>query len=350
MKTYEILFVYKWASMGGVERVILNRAHVLKRSVNNLVCDVHFLVDAGGKEQFKKYIKDYGLCGFINVVDEVDYSRYDLVFSIDTPEIFESWLTEDLSKLFIECHTAYRKNRAYLKSLPQGIKGIIAPSEFMVNEIKSEVSSEMKEKVFKLANDVFISDTTKIAQPKIFSRIPILYLGRLDRMKNIKEIIEIVSYYNSKKDNLILIIAGELIEHDINLEGMLKKYNMDNRTVYLPPIRFEKTADLIHLVKAHQGIFMSASLQESFALSAAEAIVNEVPVLLFNNPAHSNLVNENEQYLFYMNRVEDALNKLDNILENYDYHAKVMREYSHQLKNQFIHDWRVHIQPLLNES
>lgn len=344
MKTKRILFIYKWATMGGVERVILNRAQALNSFDQKVHCDVHFLSDLGGKFHFINFIKKKEISN-LTVVEDIIMDQYDLFFSIDTPEVL-NFIPHD--KLFIECHTSYKKNRRYLRDLPNDIKGVLVPTTFLKAEVKNEVPQYLRNKVYCLANDVVLNgDCINNNVAKIYTRIPILYLGRIDRMKNVEELIKLVSFYNSIKDTLILILTGEIIEHEINLESILKKNNMISRTIYLPPIRFDRTGELLSLIKNHNGLFMSASLNESFGLSAGEAMACEVPVLLLENSAHGNLVCNDDNYLFKPSDYIETSKKIDRIISNYGYHQIMMKKYSSRLKGQFIKDWLRLINPLL---
>ena len=55
---HKVLYVYKWATMGGVERVLLNRALAFKASNFDIAQDVFFLHDSGGKKLLNRYIEE----------------------------------------------------------------------------------------------------------------------------------------------------------------------------------------------------------------------------------------------------------------------------------------------------
>lgn len=48
-----VLSVYKWATMGGVERVLLNRAHAIQEADLNIQYDVFFFMIVVGKRSFE---------------------------------------------------------------------------------------------------------------------------------------------------------------------------------------------------------------------------------------------------------------------------------------------------------
>lgn len=336
MNKKKILGVYKWATMGGVERVLLNRAHAISAQHMEFEYDVFYFHDSGGRKQFDDYLIENKLDSVMKTVDEIDSTKYDYVLSIDTPEILD-YIEPD--KLFMECHTSYKKNRMYLESLPTNIKGVLVPSQQFKKELEAELGEQLRDKLRVLPNNVHINTDIDNKINAIYSKTPILYIGRLDILKNIEELIKIVSLYNSKKDDLFLVLAGPIIDHEINLIQLLEKYNMVNRTIYLPPVRFDTVWSLLKFVKTNRGIFMSASLNESFGLSVAEAMQFGIPVLALNNSAHNNLLHGDSDFLFETNQLHQTVEKLKNILSNYDASATLVKEYVDHLEKNFLEEW-----------
>lgn len=199
---------------------------------------------------------------------------------------------------------------------------------------------DLKSKVRVLSNNVY-TQSNSTQHSKIYMKTPILYVGRIDRLKNVEDILKIFVQYNEiHGDQLILILAGNVIEHEIDLETLLMKYGIQDRTIYLPPLNFDKVWDLLKFVKSQRGVFMSASLHESFGLSVAEAMAFEIPVLLFNNVAHSNLVKHNDEFLFDRNSKEKTVGKLFNIIENYEVSSGIVEKYSLMLQDEFMIEFK----------
>ncbi|AYB41922.1 glycosyltransferase [Paenibacillus lautus] len=337
MRKIKILGVYKWATMGGVERVLLNRAHAIQENNLNIQYDIYYFFDSGGREEFDNYLIRNNLSDIMKTVDQIDSYKYDFVLSIDTPEILDFVEPE---KLYMECHTSYKKNRSYLKSLPASIKGIVVPSEQFKEELQGELSTENKNKLVVVSNSVFIKKSNQISDAIIYSKTPILYVGRLDILKNIEELVEVVSLYNTNiEDDLFLILAGPIIEHEINLKEILTKHRLLHRTIYLPPVSFDKVWDLLRIVKDHRGIFMSASKKESFGLAVAEAMKMGLPVLAFDNVAHRHLLKDNDNYLFDAKQGSVTIEKMGNILKHYEDSAEEVERYSLSLEKEFIEQW-----------
>lgn len=335
-KKLKILYVYIYATYGGCERVILNRAECF---INNddIEIDVYFIKDLGGLKPFKEYIKNNNLDHILNIVNSPNYDTYDYIFSIDTPEIFNICPKKLHNKIFIECHTPYLENRKYLKKLPSNIKGIIVPSEPFRKIILPEILDCHKDKLFVIDDIVRINEEILPNFKHKYALTPIIFLGRLDSLKNPNELLKIVKLANDKlNDKFLLILVGNQ-KTDININDQIKKLNITGRVLLLPEIPFGSVNKLFHLIKINDGIFMSSSKGESFGLSAAEAIISGLPVLLSDIPCHKFLVQDNSKFYYQQGNIQDAVNKLKSIINNYSSLKKECNSLSDKLiKNNFV--------------
>ena len=336
-KPLRVLYVYKWATMGGVERVLLNRALALKDAQLAVEQDLYFFHDSGGLDAIKHYIEMYDLKQYLRVVERVNESLYDVILPIDTPEIFE--LVKDHSKIYMECHTAYKDNREYFKKLPPELKGIIVPSEHFKQDILDEVPDVLKEKVFVLGNFIPDQSVQHVTDPVMrFVKTPLIYVGRIDEFKNAAEVIDI--FWNMQKkygDQFMLILAGP-VSPDVPLKKIITDNKMTNRFMYLPPLPFHKISSLLKMVKENKGIFMSASKGESFGLSAAEAIAHEIPVMLSHS--HHSLVQGENAFLYEQGDVLQAVDKTYALIQHYEEMVEKTRPiYDLYRPNVFIQHW-----------
>ncbi|KJD37389.1 hypothetical protein QD46_25135 [Paenibacillus polymyxa] len=340
----KILLIYKWATMGGVERVFLNRALAFKEYKIDIKMDVYFLHNGGGLENFKQYIDKFNLNDIIRVVADVHPSEYDYIMPIDTPEVLDRSI--DPKKLLIECHTPYKPNRAYLKKIPDETSKIIVPSIPFRNRLLTELPEKFKSKVFVLRNSL-----AEVSMPgeccTIWRKRPIVYIGRLDIHKNVEEVIKIFCELRRKiGDDFLLILAGPIVEMDLNFNELVQKYGIGDRLIYLPPINFEKVRVLLNIIKNHKGIFISASTGETFGLSVAEALQAEVPVILSDIEEHRFLVNDDEDFIYPLGNIDIAVKKIESLIINYDTCTLKTQDYTDAFKTStFLDDWLL----LLNE-
>ena len=308
-----ILYVYKWATMGGVERVLLNRALAFKKENIDVSQDVFFLHDSGGKILLNQYIRKKELGRYLKIVEDFNPQKYDVIHSIDTPEIFN--MTNNFDKIVFECHTAYSENRGYLSQLPINIKNIIVPSLQFKEDIMDEIPQLLQPKILVFRNFIpenLVENDYGITQ--VFNKIPIAYIGRVDKLKNVEEVIEIFVKLNRELgDNFLLIIVGPITK-EVDLFKIINEKGIINRFIYIPPISFEKIPRLLNNIKVNNGIVISASKGESFGLSIAEAIVNGIPIIASN--IHSQLVENDETFLYKLKDTEEAVWKINYILNN----------------------------------
>jgi len=313
-----ILNVYKWATVGGVERVILNRAWAFKRYGADVSQDVFFFHDSGGLSNFRRFIKHYQLEKQISVVGAIDEKAYDYIFSFDTPEVFE--LVGNTSKIIVECHSPYKESRVYLKSLPPDIVRVISPSaSFLDSVILGEIPEEFRDRLFILPNFHVDNGREPAAPDMIWRKKPVCYVGRMDSLKNTKELLEIFTNMREKLgDEYFLLLVGDVRPHYMDIRETISKLRIGDRAAYFRPIPFEKVDTLLTKVRQHEGIFISPSRGESFGLSALEAMSNEVPVLLSSIECHVPLVNNDPVFCYEPGNIDEAVGKVRNISDNYE--------------------------------
>lgn len=173
-------FVYPWATVGGIERVLLNRAIAFKFLAEDAVeMDVCFLRDGGALQPFRQAIAAYKLEAQLRIAAALDERRYDVISLIDCPQAFFLCKARKLPYV-VECHTTYPGSRAYLKKLDSLCKGILAPSRYFAGLIASEVPAAAPP-VRMLRNFVPWDEGPEAAPQSLalpaWSRLPLLFLA-----------------------------------------------------------------------------------------------------------------------------------------------------------------------------
>ncbi|MBI5966099.1 MAG: glycosyltransferase family 4 protein [Chloroflexi bacterium] len=338
----DILIIYQFCSFGGVERVVLNRTKTFRKYSQDVRVTIGYLQDLGALSSFQAYIKANDLGGAIsaflinpNSLPALD--RYDFVFNIDTPQIFEA--TRYAGNMVMECHTPYVENRQYLKNLPPNIHSVIVPS----HAFKSLVLGEFPKlpPVFVLPNPVseefFSIPVSK--EKKFYTKKPLAYLARLDKLKNFTEATRIFELFK-KDENVMFAVAGRGAE-DTNLLSEYEAKELLGKTFLRDRIDFDDVPAYIRMIKNHGGIFISPSTGESFGLSAAEFISAGVPVLLSDIPPHRELVNEDERFIYQLGDIASANNKIDGIFERWEDDSKTVEGYGRKFDGtSFIQAWQ----------
>lgn len=333
-----LLYFYKWCTLGGVERILINRAMVFKDRNIDVKMDIYFFY-GGEVNYFKGFIKKLSLENYLNVIDSYNVNDYDYIFSIDSEEVFE---IKEIDKIVLEFHTAYEDHGKYIYKAPKNkIMSIIVPSEYFKNVLE-EKRPDFKGSIFMLRNfvkDVKQNDNNDYYLPH-WGLKPILWVGRIDKLKNPYFIVDGIKKYNERfGDDLFFFIVGSSLEEKKFLD-YVKRKNMFSRTVWYPGLGFDKVMLLLKHMKDRKAVFVSASKAESFGMSVAEAISKGVPVLISNIKSHANLVNDDERFLFNSNSTDEFAIKLKYIIDNYDKCSATISNYKSKLSEDvFIEDW-----------
>lgn len=150
-----------------------------------------------------------------------------------------------------------------------------------------------------------------VSTPQIFPKIPstsfqIVYVGRLEKVKNVATLIQAFSKIHH--ENSQLTIVGDGRERD-NLENLVGELQLTNRVTFQgfqpEPSRFLCSAAL----------YVLPSYSEGFGIAAVEAMFLKVPVLATQVGGVPEFINHGENgWLFNPNSVEDLVEKLTYIL------------------------------------
>lgn len=307
---FEVLVIYRWASLGGVERMLLNRALAFKEHGRQVRLNVFFLEDvAGGKQALLEYVRRHELEQQLRLVENIQAVSPDLTLAIDTPEAFSvipaGW------PLILECHTAYETNRQYLTELPSAARDILAlwvPTATFARRLAMEFP-DLRGLIDVVPNTLAAPAPDLPQEADHYPGIPVLYLGRVDTLKNVVDVVRLVARARtlSGQDYRLLII-GDV--YDDRLTSTIDEQDMDHFVVTLPAVAFHQTTFILQQVRRQQGVFVSASSGESFGLAAAEAMAHRLPVLLSDIPEHRTLVRGNEPLLFQQGDLQTAAEKL----------------------------------------
>jgi glycosyltransferase involved in cell wall biosynthesis len=350
----KVCFVYPWATIGGVERVLLNRLLAFSKLDLDVQADLVFKQDAGGLKPLQKALGKHGLEPSIRVgLDLAKGPRYDFVSCIDCPEAIAVCDQHGL-RYIAECHTSYAENRQYLKTLPASCRLIVTPSSLFSDHVRGEVTLAHGAEIVELRNFVpwDLGNDAPALQLPAWTGTPILFLGRMDRLKNPLAFLDALSLLERRSPGRFIgVFCGpQSIQLDIVREIQVR--GLATRTVVLPPVPFAATAPLLDMFVRARGLFVSPSRGESFALSAAEALCAGLPVVLSDLPEHCALVAGHENLFTYplddscalADRIEAIVSRYDDALSRID----ALRE---PLSSRvFADDWKALIHRLLGSA
>ena len=317
-------FVYPWATFGGCERVFINRAIAFKTYLPGVHVDFYFLSDGGGLKNFSAALEKYDLTGTASIVSSLDRA-YDMISLVDCPQLF-SELNFSKQQIIVECHSGYSENRRYLSNLPPDCRVVVTPSARFSDLIRSEFSLPFAE-VSELANFVPWDTEAYVAHKDIalpnWSRIPVLFFGRMDKLKNPVAILDAIKIIEGRRPGTLMLVFCGPKSDEIHIDSEITKRGLNGLVVTLPPIPFHMAPALMESIRRVGGIFVSPSREESFGLSAAEAISSLLPPALSSVGAHLDLLGE-ASHLFTFD-IWNAHSLADRVEYLIDHHSNTQR-------------------------
>jgi glycosyltransferase involved in cell wall biosynthesis len=316
----DVCYIYPWATLGGVERVLLNRAIAAKRMAMPVRLKLYFYHDSGGVGPINEMIRSYKLENYCEVVDTIPFDA-DLYVSIDSQEAVE-YLSKRGLRYFVETHTSYPKNRQYLRFLPDSCLRVVVPSEHFAEAIAAEFPP-LQKKISVLRNFVpwDIAGRQRTVDLPDWTATPVLYLGRLDAWKNPLEVIDAAVILNSKHPREFIFLFCGPVSGEIDFYDEVQKRSLSNITLRLPPIHFSRVPSFVASLAARRAIFVSPSKGESFGLSAAECIAAGMPVVLSDIDAHKSLVGDNHEQIYRLGSAADCADRIVDVERNYERHV-----------------------------
>ncbi|WP_429809868.1 glycosyltransferase family 4 protein [Ensifer sp. B1-9] len=325
MKRVRILTVYQFATLGGVERALLNRAFAFKETGAKVTLDLLFLRDHGGMAAIKRAIDTFGLHDYVRVVTNPRLADYEFFSLIDTPEFFD--FVPRGGKFFVECHASGYQAQVYLSTLPTQVQAVAVPSA----SVRRRVSEMVDVPVELLPNRV------PRPRPSIVSGrwgTPVIfYIGRVEPGKNVSEALRIHARAKDIEPEISMLIVTPSRDCTSVYEEAARLGTLKN--VFIRgAVPFDKFDDLYAEIGSERSVFLSSSRHETWGLSAAESIAAGIPVVLASNEGHREVARENEAFLYPMSdeevaagRVLNALYRKERIIEDLsdlrDYHTRL---------------------------
>jgi len=339
-----LLYLYKWCTFGGVERVLVNRAFAFKKYGIPIKMGVYFYY-GGVINDFKKYIEKFNLQEYIDLDEKLNFKKYDYIVSIDTPEAFKE---DGLKKLILEYHTPYEDHGSYLREVPrEKVRLVLVPSAHFKENLKKR-RPDLADKTLILKNFIIEEafDNSNYHLPE-WSLKPIIWIGRTDKMKNPHFIVRALKKFrNIYGDKIFFCVVGSSVDEEDFIK-FIKKENQIDRVIFYPNITFERIGAFLKQMRQKEAIFVSASKGESFGMAVAEAIYFGLPVLITDIPPHRDLIKNDETFLFKVDDVDDFVSKLYNIIQNYDECAyKILSLKEYLMPEKFLQDWENFIKVL----
>ena len=336
--SFKACFAYPWATYGGVERMLLNRASAYMEMGLDVDMSVYYAADGGGMASFQRTIRELGLDSRMRVVPVLDEPSYDAIFVIDAPQMLPRHIGNQ-TKWLVECHTPYPENREYLSRLPDAIEHVLVPSATFAETLRAE-RPELNGKIKLLRNCVSPAHAGDLPHLPAWSQRPLLYFGRLDDLKNPQEFLDVLVELEKRvPQRYVGVVVGPEVP-GYGMDQRITAAGLRGRVVQMPPLAFTRTAVFLASWCKASGIMLSPSKGETFGLAVAESIAAGVPVVLSSLPEHAELVSADPRYLYPLGDAAAAADGILAIDADYQGASETMRRYAHRFSDDaFASDW-----------
>lgn len=304
-----VLIVYQFATLGGVERAILNRALALKEERSEITMDLLFLRDYGGLRALAEAIQAWELDRHVRIVSNPRFADYENFSVIDTPEIFE-YLPKK-GRVLVECHASGFNSQRYLRLLPANVHSVAVPSISMVNRLGEQLDVPVR---------LLPNRMQKVQQgltDGVWKRPTMFYVGRIEPGKNVAEALLIHAKAKQYVDELALLILTPTSDWSHVRDVSTKLGTLDSIFIH-GALPFHKLRGFYARLDKNNSVFVSSSRHETWGLSAVEAIVYGIPPLLASNEGHREVAQNRERFLYQLGDVDGAVEKLKRLLPNRD--------------------------------
>lgn len=279
----KIVFCYKYCTLGGCETVLSTRI----RELVSLGVDAHAIfLDGGEGEQLFSGLGDrISICRRPSeVMKKLSALQPDFLISLDTHQIakYHSGMSSNTRFIF-EVHSTYPDSLRRLKHMPRhGVSAIFTPSAAQRELVISLLGKSLECSVEVVPNPLRPS-FCNAAETLKYHRPIAIWIGRLDPHKDWRTYIEICRMLKSSGSDMEFWLVGTSNISPLEKTRFweeIKKAELAGRFRWLPYVKYEKMAQLLRFVACSGGCLVSTSRQESFGMTAAEAMACSCPVVV----------------------------------------------------------------------
>jgi len=266
----KVLFVYQFATLGGVESVLRSRLEGLPAF--GVDAHVWFLADSGGLGTFDGFRDRVHVGGPQPLMAFVADLDPDVIASIDTEEVLRLPF-EVKSALIAECHSPYFENLGYLSRLDgQLVRVVLVPSAHQRETVERKIRHAIPVRVVpNPVGEAFLCENIQLRE--IPSRPILAWIGRLDALKDWEAFLEIGSLVCSTHEAQLWVV-GDTSEPSAarRLYRVAKEKRVLSSLSWLRAVPYSDMPSVLATVKASGGLVVSTSRNESFGMGVAEAM------------------------------------------------------------------------------
>lgn len=179
------------------------------------------------------------------------------------------------------------------------------------NEIVEIIGSKNKHRVFVIPN-IIISKEVDIVPPPTQQNesISFLFIGRIDPVKNLEQVIEALSGLN-KPFTLKIVGGSRSVQYQAQLMELATRFKIGDRIEWLGET-FDQ--EVKNRLMSQADFLLLLSHTENFGNAVVEALQHNLPVIVSKNVGAAEIVNEENLGWICSGTTKDILNTIENAI------------------------------------
>jgi glycosyltransferase involved in cell wall biosynthesis len=278
----KILYIYKYAILGGVTTQLVNRLSYLN---NKIECHVLYIQEHGGTRAFADRTNIVVQSDSTKIAAYIDEHRFDFVMCIDTMEAYDALRMAIHKPIVItEVHTTTTNlDHLYELQKKMPMDAFITPSNYLREKILKHYGYEGKRECYVVENCL---DTTTFHTNYLVKNHPkkiVGWIGKLDEHKNWKKLVRIAQNVTMQVEDIeFWVIGGYTAPEHVVKEfiEMQDQYNLLDSIKWYPYLSYSKMPRLYNKIALSGGCTLSTSKNESFGMTAVEAMACKCPLVM----------------------------------------------------------------------
>ncbi len=328
----KVLIIWRLLTVGGVNAGWRNRSIYFKKY--GIETEFLYTTDHGGLHIMQDVAPVYLTKEDEKIIKIIKKNNYDAIIVVDTGAAYK-WIKKAKYKgpVLVEARTPeliklipHLKNFRTVKPL-----SIIVPSQYQKRLVSILIDTIPIEVIY---NGVDTSFFRAIPKGVIdFNATPILpndkkivaYIGRLDKRKNWPMLLEIAKKIKSERDDIeIWVIGGAQSIQREEFAAKREEEQLTDIVKWFPVIPYQQMPHIYAKIRESGGCTLATTRSESFGNTFIESMICGVPVVASKMMPITEIVRDGETGLLYHGQnVDDATNKLYEILDNPILHEKM---------------------------
>lgn len=269
------------------------------------------------KQNIKKYLYDFGASQILGKWLDENHHKYDLLIPCQYKlSVQFASNTKVRNKTIAWEHTGHEVGGRFFDKLRKkqykNLKAIVA-----INKASNLYYKDLNPNTFLIPNIIgepFESMSFFENKENLIS-----FVGRLDKDKNVMELVKIIKETDLSSRWKVQII-GDGPERN-NLETFVNKSGLTDRISFLGNQPIEEVSKLLQSSK----IFASTSLREAFAMVLVESMMSGNALIAYDcNYGPSDIINEKNGFLIPMHNKNEFIEKLEFLTKNENELEKLM--------------------------